>query len=477
MTDIDGALLEDYFARTRWFAGKGRPFRVERSRVLAELSGDATGPRVTVHLVTVVYDDDEGGSETYQVPLAVYDHAQERLAHASVGVTHDDRGDALHLYDAVHDADAMALWLDAFVDAEAEGSSEAGGLSFRRVSGSGQLDPTLRSSAMTGEQSNSSARFDDTAIMKLFRKVTTGVNPDVEIHDELTRGGSEHIAALYGWVEAEIDGEVVQLAMLQEFLRTATDGFELATGSIRTLLADPEQELVGSGGDFAGEAARLGTALAEVHALLRERFPAEHRGASAAAALADTMTDRLERTLLTVPELEPYADGLRAVYRSVADIGGLDVQRVHGDLHLGQTLRTSHGWRIVDFEGEPSRPIAERALPDSPWRDVAGMLRSFDYATGVVAVSSVGSGDEEDTLRLDLARQWVDRARTHFVDAYLAVLPGTSESEPESSADARRTLLDAYVADKAVYEVLYEKRNRPAWVSIPLAAVAEVAGR
>jgi len=478
VTDIDGALLEDYFVRTRWFGGKGRPFRVERSRVLAELADGAAGPIVTVHLVTVAYDDEEGGSEVYQVPLAAYDHPQERLAHASVGVTHDERGSARHLYDAVHDVDAMALWLVAFVDAEADGSSDAGGLVFRRVPGGGHLDVALRSSAMTGEQSNSSARFDDTAIMKLFRKVTTGVNPDVEIHDELTRGGSEHIAALYGWVEADVDGEVIQLAMLQEFLRTATDGFELATGSIRTLLADPEQELVGSGGDFAGEAARLGAALAEVHAMLRERFPAERRDAAAAGTLADTMTERLERALLTVPELEPYADGLRAVYRSVADVGGLDVQRIHGDLHLGQTLRTSHGWRIVDFEGEPSRPIAERALPDSPWRDVAGMLRSFDYATGVVAVSSLGSGDEEDTLRVDLARQWVDRARTHFVDAYLAALSEAAEDEPEtaSAGAARRVLLDAYVADKAVYEVVYEKRNRPAWVSIPLAAVAEVAG-
>lgn len=475
MTDIDSALLEDYLVRTRWFAGKGRPFRVERSRVLAELDGGAAGPLVTVHLVTVAYDDDEGGDETYQVPLAGYDHAQERLTHAFVGVTHDG-GATRHLYDAVHDADAMALWLNAFIDAESGGRAEAGGLRFRRVPGGEHLDVALRSSAMTGEQSNSSVRFDDTAIMKLFRKVTAGVNPDIEIHDELTRGGSEHIATLYGWVEAEVDGEIVQLAMLQEFLRTATDGFELATGSIRTLLADPEQELVGSGGDFAGEAARLGAALAEVHAMLRTRFPAERRDASAARALAGTMTERLERALLTVPELQPYADRLRAVYASVADIGGLDVQRIHGDLHLGQTLRTSHGWRIVDFEGEPSRPIAERALPDSPWRDVAGMLRSFDYATGVVAVATAGSGDDEDTLRADLARQWVDRARTHFVDAYLAALSDASDDDAEADVPTRRVLLDAYVADKAVYEVVYEKRNRPAWVSIPLAAVAEVAG-
>lgn len=472
MTDIDAALLEDYLVRTRWFGGKGRPFRVERSHALAELTGHSEGPLVTVYLVTVAYDDDEGGSEIYQVPLAAYERPQERLSHAFVGMTDDERG-AQHLYDAVHDADAMALWLDAFVAAEANGEADGGGLRFRRVAGGAHLDSALRSSPLSGEQSNSSVRFDDTAIMKVFRKVTAGVNPDVEIHDELTRGGSEHIAALYGWVEADVDGDVVHLAMLQEFLRTATDGFELATGSIRTLLADPGQDLIGSGGDFAGEAARLGAALAEVHAMLRDRFAAERRDAAAAGALADTMTERLDRALLTVPELAPYADRLRAVYAAVAHVGGLDVQRVHGDLHLGQTLRTSHGWRIVDFEGEPSRPIAERALPDSPWRDVAGMLRSFDYATGVVAVSASGSSDEDDTRRVELARQWADRARASFVEAYLVAL---GEDDDESASAARRVLLDAYVADKAVYEVVYEKRNRPAWVSIPLAAVAEVAG-
>ncbi|RLK47553.1 maltokinase N-terminal cap-like domain-containing protein [Microbacterium telephonicum] len=477
MTDIDPALWEDYLVRTRWFAAKGRPFRVTTSRVLAEMAGGDGRPVVSIHLVSVAYDDDEGGGETYQVPLSAYPETQERLAHAHVGLAHSERG-TLHLYDAVHDADAMALWLDAFVDAEDGGVAEVGGLRFHRVPNGGALDPALRSSPMTGEQSNSSARFDDTAIMKLFRKVTRGVNPDVEIHDELTRGGSEHIAALYGWVEATIDGEVVQLAMLQEFLRTAADGFELATGSIRTLLADPEQELVGSGGDFAGEAARLGAALADVHAMLRSRFPAERRGADAATALAETMSARLERVLLTAPELEPYAERLRALYGSVAQAGGLDVQRIHGDLHLGQTLRTAHGWRIVDFEGEPGRPIAERALPDSPWRDVAGMLRSFDYAVGVVAMAAAGSSDDDDARRTDLARQWAERARTHFVEAYVDALLGDADGDdrPDSDGATRRLLLDAYVADKAVYEVLYEKRNRPAWVSIPLAAVAEVAG-
>lgn len=464
--------------RTRWFAGKSRPFHVSQVRPLAELSGEGGRPTVTVHLVTVEYSDEEGGTETYQVPLSSYEEHEERIGHAFVGSV-DHEGHVRHLFDAVHDRNAMALWLNGFIAAGGEGATEIGGLRFRRVPGAEVLDPELRSSPLSGEQSNSSIRFDDVAIMKVFRKVSAGVNPDIEIHEELTRAGSESIADLYGWIEADVDGEVVQLAMLQEFLRTAADGFELATGSVRTLLVDPTQSVAESGGDFAGEAARLGAAVAEVHAKLRERFPVERRGTEATAELARGMDERLERALWAVPELEQYAERLRATYRAVAALDGIDVQRVHGDLHLGQTLRTSHGWRIVDFEGEPGRPFAERSLPDSPWRDVAGMLRSFDYAPGVVEMSQATPGgveDEERELRTARAQEWSERARRHFLDAYLAALsPEDDEAAevPEMLAD-QRVLLDAYVADKAVYEALYEKRNRPTWVSIPLAAIAEI---
>jgi maltokinase len=484
---IDHALLEGYLVRTRWFGGKGRPFQVSRVRVLADLSAPER-PSATVYLVTVAYSDEVGGTELYQVPLAGYDEIEDRIGHAYVGAIEVD-GRQRHLYDAVHDRDAMALWLDAFIAAEPTGDADVDGLRFHRLPGGEPLDPELRPSPMTGEQSNSSVRFDETAMMKIFRKLSPGVNPDIEIHEELTRGDSEYIAELYGWVETTVDGEVIQLAMLQEFLRTATDGFELAMASVRTLLVDLEQEPDDSGGDFAGEAARLGEALAKVHALLRERFPAGRRGAETTAELARAMTERLDHALRVVPEIEPHAARLRATYSAVAALEGLDVQRVHGDLHLGQTLRTSRGWRLVDFEGEPGRPFAERALPDSPWRDVAGMLRSFDYAPGVVEMSLVGTGriidDDEWALRAERAAEWSSRARSHFINGYVGVIAGAASdddtsthetSTDDTSTDERRVLLTAYVADKAVYEVVYEKRNRPAWIGIPLAALARIDG-
>lgn len=469
MIHIEPAVLEEYLVRTRWFAGKGRSFRVARTRLIAELAADGSDPTVVIFLLTVDYTDAEGGSETYQVPLAGYDEYVEQIGHAFVGAVEHEGGQK-YVFDAVHDREAMALWLRAFAAAEEEGETRIGDLRFRRVPGGEPLDPGWRASPLSGEQSNSSVRFDDTAIMKVFRKVTAGVNPDIEIHEELTRGDAESIAALYGWVEIDLDGEVMQLAMLQEFLRTASDGFELATGSVRTLLADPTQSVEDSGGDFAGEAARLGEALAQVHRMLRDRFPAERRGQDATAQLARAMNERLDHALGVVPELAAYADRVRATYEAVAALDGVDVQRVHGDLHLGQTLRTSHGWRIVDFEGEPGRPFHERALPDSPWRDVAGMLRSFDYAPGVVQLSRATSGEDaadEDELRAARGAEWSHRARVYFLDAYSAAI-GAPLDGPH------HPLLAAYVADKAVYEAVYEKRNRPTWVRIPIAALAEL---
>ena len=178
------------------------------------------------------------------------------------------------------------------------------------------------------------------------------------------------------------------------------------------------------------------------------------------------MTDRLAAAQRVVPELAPHAPALRTVFGRVATLDGLAVQQIHGDLHLGQTLRTASGWKIVDFEGEPAKPLAERQLPDSPWRDVAGMLRSFDYAPRVVE-RAMSEGERPEDPAQDFpgkAEQWAERNKNHFLVAYAG---GELTSE-------QQTLLDAYVADKAVYETVYETRNRPTWLDVPLQAVARI---
>jgi maltokinase len=335
------------------------------------------------------------------------------------------------------------------------------------------LDLEAHSTLFSGEQSNSSVAFGDDSLMKVFRKITPGSNPDISIHEVLTRAGSDHVAALYGWLdtsasedesEGDPDGPVLELAMLQQFLRTASDGWDLALASVRNLFAEADLHADEVGGDFAAESARLGEALAETHRSLAEHFPVEDRSSEDLAALAAAMDERLDAALAVVPDLAPYADDLRRSFAAVRELPGVRVQRIHGDLHLGQTLRTVRGWKIVDFEGEPAKPLAERALPDSPWRDVAGMLRSFDYAPRVVERTWGEDLDDATEQRSYRAGEWSDRNREAFLTAY-ASRDLTAEE---------RTLLEAYVADKAVYETVYETRNRPAWVGIPLAAVARI---
>ena len=470
---LDRRVFADYLTRTRWFAGKGRPFEVTDIRVLGEVPGRVEdSPHVLIHLVEVGYGDVGGEKELYQVPLAFYEHPQGRLDHAFIGWWEDPALGWVHAYDAVHDRESMACWLRSFDAAAAAPVASDGPLAFHRVSGH-QLDTSAHSALFAGEQSNSSVAFGEDALMKVFRKVTPGVNPDIEIHEVLTAAGSDHVAALYGWVEATADparaGDepVMQLAMLQQFLRTATDGWDLALASVRSLLGSPELHATDSGGDFAYESTRLGEAVAEVHRQLAESFPSEKRGPEAATALARAMNDRLDRALDAVPDLAEHAERLRILFARVGGLGGLEVQRIHGDLHLGQTLRTSMGWKIVDFEGEPAKPLAERTLPDSPWRDVAGMLRSFDYAPRSVEHSQPsGESDPElADLRRLRANEWANRNRNYFLVAYGGDL--TAE---------QRILLDAYVADKAVYETVYEARNRPGWLSIPLEALAQIGG-
>ncbi len=456
--------LRDFIAGARWFGGKGRDWTLTGVRRVGELPDPPPGLHVTIELAELTYDT--GETELYQLPLAYYAEHQERLEHASVGEWHDDDFGHAFVYDAVHDREAMGLWLRAFAEVT-DGRVTRDQLAFHRVEGH-ELDLTVHSTLFKGEQSNSSVAFGEDSLMKVFRKVTPGVNPDISIHEVLTRAGSDHVAALYGWLDV-VDDEAdttIQLAMLQQFLRTASDGWDLALSSVRNLFAEADLHAEEVGGDFAGEASRLGTALAETHETLAAHFPVTTRSAEETAALADAMRTRLDAALAVVPALAEHEGVLRSTYDALAALGEVTVQQVHGDLHLGQTLRTVRGWKIVDFEGEPAKPLSERMLPDSPWRDVAGMLRSFDYAPRVVMMTGFAAdpfegSEEQKSYR---ATEWSARNARAFLAAYAG---------RELTAD-EQTLLSAYVADKAVYEAVYEARNRPAWVDIPLDALARM---
>ncbi|MGN0062768.1 MAG: hypothetical protein ACI379_00885 [Nocardioides sp.] len=464
--------LHALLAGARWFGGKGREWTVGEVRRVGVLPGSTPAVTAVVDLVEVLYADAGGGGdarEFYQLPLSLRSETADHLEHARVGTWTTADGAPLHAYDAVHDRDAMALWLGAFDAAAGPASAPPGaaaGPVFHRLEGH-DLDLTTHSTLFTGEQSNSSVAFGEDALLKVFRRLTPGTNPDIEIHEVLTASGSDHVAALYGWLEAEdpFGGETLQLAMLQQFLRTATDGWELALASVRNLYVEADLRADEVGGDFAAEAGRLGEALAEVHGSLAEQFGTTRLSGPELAALADTMTARLDDAVAVVPDLAAHRDAVLATFdavRSLAEGGEVEVQRIHGDLHLGQTLRTVKGWKIVDFEGEPAKPLAERSRPDSAWRDVAGMLRSFDYAPSAASLTgrTADSGDEAEQQAYRAA-EWAARNGQAFLLGY-AGRPLTAQES---------TLLRAYVLDKAVYETVYETRNRPGWVQIPLEGI------
>jgi maltokinase len=468
--------LKQHLLQARWFGGKGREFEVVDVRRLG-LPGSAdpetTAPlgMVTVELVTVEYAQAPAGGasdrDVYQVPLSYYLGERPRLKHALVGVWDDDEVGQVWAYDAMHDHSATPLWLQAF-----KAGGPVGDLVFHRV-GDPEIDVHARSTLMSAEQSNTSVVFGDDSLMKLFRRVTPGQNPDIEITAALTEAGNEHIAALYGWVETPdpAGGEVLQLGIIQQFLRTASDGWELALASLRNLYGDVYDQVAthaeDSGGDFASEAHRLGSSVADMHASLVQAFPTESWGADELGRLADDMLARLDAALTVVPQLEEHAAGLRAIFDSIRDHDRpVTAQRVHGDLHLGQTLRTVRNWKIIDFEGEPAKSLDERRLPDSPWRDVAGMLRSFSYAAELSRLDREQAVADDEGTVAEHAREWASRNRKAFLRGY----------QETCGIELDEALITAYAADKAVYEAVYEARNRPTWLRIPMAALAHLAG-
>jgi len=292
---------------------------------------------------------------------------------------------------------------------------------------------------LAAEQSNTSFVFDERILLKLFRKVSDGPNPDVDIPQALRRVGFTNVPdVLARW---QRDGR--DLAVVQPFLAGAIDGWTLALTSLRQLFAegtDPES----AGGDFAPDASRLGTITAEMHVALASAYGVE----------------RADRDLVA----KSVAGGeMEAKLGHIEDAGAL--LRVHGDYHLGQVMRTDESWFVCDFEGEPARSELERIAPNSPLKDVAGMVRSLDYAAAVAA-------REQDEDVHALARAWERHNRVEFLEAYWDGIHG-HELVPRSHADAV-ALLEAFELEKALYEVAYERAHRPTWVEIPEAAVARL---
>ncbi len=437
------SLLSEWLPRQRWFGGKGRPVNeVVPVDSTVILDGD---PRLAQLIVEVHYPD---GVERYQLLLGVRAELPQRLEHAALGVVDDGC-----VYDAAHDYELTHVLLQLMA-----ADADEGALRFRHLPGA-ELDTDLTSIVMGAEQSNTSMVFGDSYILKLFRKIAPGVNPDLEISRALATRESPYVLAPLAWFETDLDGEPTTLAMMQPFLRSASEGWSLAVASVRDLYAEGDLHADEVGGDFAHESRRLGIATAEVHRLLAETLETRLAGAEENAATSAQMRQRLDAALAVVPELATVAEPLRAAFDAVASYDKpVQLQRVHGDFHLGQVLRTDTGWILLDFEGEPARPLAERRALMSPLRDVAGMLRSFDYAPRHLLMEQPTAAQLEYR-----ANEWAERNRDAFCDGYAQA----AGHDPREEA----VLLRAFELDKAVYEVVYEARNRPGWLPVPMGSI------
>lgn len=395
----------------------------------------------------------------FQVPLSWRTQPRaDQSAAAIEGLRYEGRRDEgpaeFFAYDALRDPAAITVLADALAT-----GVTVGPLRFRTEHGS-TLNTGMAGRALSAEQSNSSVVLGEQLLLKVFRRVAPGLNPDLELHRALAAAGCECIAPVRAWLEGEVAGEPTTLAMAQDFAPNSADGWQMALTSVRDLFAEADLHAEEVGTDFADEAHRIGAALAHAHAALAtelgttQLLPQE--------SPVSGMLQRLGEATALVPALAEFAPAAREVFLTAQrSEHATTVQRVHGDLHLGQVLRTPIRWLLIDFEGEPAKSLAERRRPDSVLRDVAGMLRSFDYA----AFHQLHEGDPAGT-RTQLqfrAREWVRHNIAAFCDGYTAV----SGFDPR----AHPALLRAYELDKAIYEAGYEAQHRPSWLEVPLRAI------
>ncbi len=523
---LEGALLS-YVPGRRWFRGKAR--RIQSLEIEDVVPMDFAGG--VVHLFLARIDYFEGESETYAILLtaAARQQAEQVLVehpHAVVAHLKSERatGDGQYvLYDAMVDKTGCNELLEA-IGRRRRFKGEVGTVSalrsrvFKSVRGAGKSGPD--SAVVKAEQSNTSVTYGDRLILKLFRRIEEGPNPDLEVGRFLAeKAHFAYAPPLAGALEYHRSGRYpVTLAVLHGLVPDAVDAWQytldaldryfkyaLAHPTVQIppiplapplFLSEPVSALAqDTMGPYLSSIQLLGERTAQLHVALAsdpgnpdfapEPFTVMYQNAvyHAMRSSAAQTLDMLREQLSSVPEamrLEAQAvlaleDDIMARFQPLrnAKFSGVRI-RCHGDYHLGQVLYTGKDFAIIDFEGEPRRPLTERRLKRSPLRDVAGMIRSFDYAAHFAVARHASTAVDPGQIHLleQWARFWYVWVTPVFLTSYLNV----AKEVPLLPEDQRElaTLLNAYLLDKAVYEIGYELDNRPDWLRVPIRGILEL---
>jgi maltose alpha-D-glucosyltransferase / alpha-amylase len=499
------AQLPSFLADQRWFGGKARGILGVDIVDAIPIGSDAR--KTVVLLVAVKYL--EGADEAYSIPLIA---AQSKDAGDATRRLEMENGLGLVFRDAFSSQEFLSELLE-IIEQEREFSGEKGRLhGFRSavflhlLSSSDVLRPRL----LTSEQSNSSVIYGERLILKFYRRIEEGENPDVEIGRFLTeRAGFPHVPRIGGFLEYQREqGKAATQGILQEFVPNQGDAWRYV---VKTLTAF--YECIEDAGEceifppeklpeFRGEAmARvlseiglLGKRTAELHlalsletddpAFAREAFTMEFQNSleSSFADLANRTLRLLRARMASIPgeykhksvEIVAREEEIILRFREALrhPIEAMRI-RIHGDYHLGQVLYTGSDFMIIDFEGEPARPLAERRAKQSPLQDVAGMLRSFHYAA-FAPLLTPATGTSISPSRIAKASRWAEAWSRCAANRFLGQYYETSGAAPYLPADsrARAKVLEVYLLTKAIYELGYELNNRPAWVGIPLEGIS-----
>ena len=434
---MDEQALIEYVTRQRWYGAKSR--MVSHAEVLDTIVLRHAEPQLSLALVEMRYDT--GAHDIYQL----------LFSGGTEGVTFDSIREEAGIAREIVSAMRTGLTLQG-----SQGVAE-----FHPAEDFSALGRELGAArAVSTEQSNSSMIFDEALILKVFRHLEPGINPELEMLRFLTERGFRNIPALGGWYGYSGGPLTATLGLLQQYVAGAVGGWELALDEITDA---PER--------FLDRLDRLGEVTAKMHTALGAdpndpAFAPEEPSVESLGLLTATVDEEIARVFLSLPDdderLGPIlgrGEEVREQLRLLTHAGSAGrVIRTHGDYHLGQTLLSNNEWVILDFEGEPARTLVERRRKRSPLRDVAGMLRSFAYAATAA----------ELTRDAEIPDDWEERARERFLETYLETVDATLLPPGEAAIER---LLAVFELEKAVYELRYELDNRPDWVGIPVAGI------